>query len=212
MHSQWGTLWRVRVLAGRWQHAGVADKANKGGKGRCVLWRPSWFIPDSTHTGCRPSPHTPTQLQPLLCPPAHPSPPHPTAPPYIKQGTYIKQVRPLLQFLPYTHTADAHLLWNAAGKSERMKERFISLQPAMQSALATGDTAVFDSRLLHCGCANESQKPRALFYVTFSRDAEWPLPDGLHGSNSIRAEDLRRWTLPKLLALREGDGADSASV
>lgn len=105
------------------------------------------------------------------------------------------------QFLPYTHTADTHLLWNAANKSAQLKERFISLQPAFQSALTTGDTAVFDSRILHCGCANDSQKTRALFYLTFSRDAEWPLPGGLHGSNSIRAEDLRRWKLPDLLAL-----------
>jgi hypothetical protein len=107
------------------------------------------------------------------------------------------------QFLPYTHTPDAHLLWNAASKSGQLKERFISLQPAMQSALKTGDTAVFDSRVLHCGCANESQTPRALFYVTLSRDAEWPLPNGLHGSNSVRAEDLRRWKLPDLLALTD---------
>jgi ectoine hydroxylase-related dioxygenase (phytanoyl-CoA dioxygenase family) len=73
----------------------------------------------------------------------------------------------------------------------------------MQSALATGDAALFDSRLLHCGCANDSQKTRAVFYVTFSRDRDWPLPGGLHGSNSIRAEDLRRWTLPDLLVPQE---------
>jgi hypothetical protein len=67
---------------------------------------------------------------------------------------------------------------------------------------------VFDSRLLHCGCANESDKPRALFYVTLSRDADWPLPGGLHGSNSIRAEDrARRWALPDLLALEADGGA-----
>jgi len=105
------------------------------------------------------------------------------------------------QFLPYTHTAEAHLLWNAAAKSERLKDRFISAQPAVQSSLRVGDAAAFDSRVLHLGCANESAKRRVLFYVTLSRDALWPLPDGLHGSNSIRAEDLRRWTLPDLMAL-----------
>lgn len=117
------------------------------------------------------------------------------------------------QFLPYTHTAEAHLLWNAANRSERLKERFIAMQPAMQSALSTGDVAAFDSRLLHCGCANDSDKTRALFYITVSRQAEWPLPDGLHGSNSIRAEDLRRWKLPDLLALREEEaGAPAQAV
>ena len=105
------------------------------------------------------------------------------------------------QFLLQTHTAEAHLLWNAAAKNERLKDRFIAAQPAVQSALKRGDVAAFDSRVLHCGCANDSTKRHVLFYVTVSRDAVWPLPDGLHGSNSIRAEDLRRWTLPDLLAL-----------
>ena len=105
------------------------------------------------------------------------------------------------QFLPYTHTPDAHVLWNAAARNERLKDRFIAAQPAMQSALRVGDAAAFDSRLLHCGCANESQKRRVLFYLTFSRDADWPLPDGLHGSNSIRAEDKGRWTLQQLCDL-----------
>ncbi|KAI8469046.1 MAG: hypothetical protein J3K34DRAFT_424936 [Monoraphidium minutum] len=114
------------------------------------------------------------------------------------------------QFLPYTHTSEAHLLWNAAGKSATFKDRFISMQPAAQSALRTGDVSAFDSRVLHCGCANASAKQRVLFYITLSRQAEWPLPNGLHGSNSIRAEDLRRWKLPDLLAMREGAGAAAA--
>lgn len=103
------------------------------------------------------------------------------------------------------------MLWNAANRSATLKERFIAMQPAVQSALKAGDVACFDSRVLHCGCANDSSKPRALFYVTLSRQAEWPLPDGLHGSNSIRAEDLRRWKLPDLLALRE-EGAQAAEA
>lgn len=85
------------------------------------------------------------------------------------------------------------------------------MQPAAQSCLSTGDVAAFDSRLLHCGCANDSEKRRALFYITVSRQAEWPLPNGLHGSNSIRTEDLRRWKLPDLLALAEA-GAGGAQA
>ncbi len=104
------------------------------------------------------------------------------------------------QFLPYTHTPAAHELWNAANKSERLKERFIAAQPAVQSGLRTGDVAVFDSRVLHCGCANETNKTRVLFYVTLSRAQRWPLPDGLHGSNSVRAEDRWKWRLCDLQA------------
>jgi hypothetical protein len=44
---------------------------------------------------------------------------------------------------------------------------------------------------LHCGGANTSQSRRVLFYFTASQAQSWPLPNGLHGSNSMRAED--RW-------------------
>lgn len=93
-------------------------------------------------------------------------------------------------FLPRTHTADAHALWNVP---QKQKEAFISLHAAVQSNLRLGDAAVFDSRLLHCGRANTSAKRRVLFYFTLSSQPDWPLPDGLHGSNSIREEDWRRW-------------------
>ena len=99
------------------------------------------------------------------------------------------------QFLPGTHTAGTHELWNAAGKSERLKALFISAQPAQQSALRAGDVALFDSRVLHCGCANTSDKQRVLFYFTLSRSQRWALPGGLHGSNSVREEDRWRWQL-----------------
>ena len=99
------------------------------------------------------------------------------------------------QFLPGTHSPDSHELWNAAAKSERLKGRFIALQPAQQSCLKAGDIAAFDSRVLHCGCANTTSKPRVLFYVTLSRAQRWPLPGGLHGSNSVREEDRWQWQL-----------------
>ena len=99
------------------------------------------------------------------------------------------------QFLPGTHSPDSHELWNAAAKSERLKGRFIALQPAQQSCLKTGDIAAFDSRVLHCGCANTTSKQRVLFYFTLSRAQRWPLPGGLHGSNSVREEDRWKWQL-----------------
>ncbi len=102
------------------------------------------------------------------------------------------------QFLPNTHTPGAHELWNAAAKSTSFKERFIAAQPAVRSGLRKGDVAVFDSRVLHCGCANDSKKRRVLFYLTLSRAQRWPLPDGLHGSNSVRKEDLWQWRLGDL--------------
>uniref|UniRef100_A0A061R4V3 Phytanoyl-dioxygenase n=1 Tax=Tetraselmis sp. GSL018 TaxID=582737 RepID=A0A061R4V3_9CHLO len=98
-------------------------------------------------------------------------------------------------FLPQTHTAEAHLLWNT---TQSQKERFIQSAPAVTSNLKKGDIAIFDSRLLHCGCANTTEKRRVLFYFTASRMQRWPLPDGLHGSNSRRREDAWRWQMKEL--------------
>ena len=98
-------------------------------------------------------------------------------------------------FLPQTHTSQAHVLWNSP---QRQKEKFIESSPAAISSLKRGDIAVFDSRVLHCGCANTSDKRRVLFYFTASRMQRWPLPGGLHGSNSRRAEDVWQWQLKDL--------------
>mmetsp|Transcript_44480 Transcript_44480/g.112535 ORF Transcript_44480/g.112535 Transcript_44480/m.112535 type:complete len:357 (-) Transcript_44480:123-1193(-) len=95
-------------------------------------------------------------------------------------------------FLPQTHTAEAHLLWNS---SQRQKERFIESQSAVVSGLKKGDVAIFDSRILHCGMENSSTKRRILFYFTASRMQRWPLPNGHHGSNSRRPEDAWKWQL-----------------
>ena len=99
-------------------------------------------------------------------------------------------------FLPRTQTPDAHLLWN---RDQKQKERLIASLPAVQSGLKKGDVVIFDSRALHCGGANDSNKRRVLFYFTLSAQKNWPLPNGLHGSNSIRKEDLLKWNLPDLL-------------
>ena len=66
----------------------------------------------------------------------------------------------------------------------------------MQSNLKKGDVSIFDSRLLHCGMANKSDKRRVLFYFTLSKQHYWPLQGGLHGANSIRSKD-RYTTLVK---------------
>ncbi|KAJ1397906.1 hypothetical protein B484DRAFT_368727 [Ochromonadaceae sp. CCMP2298] len=89
-------------------------------------------------------------------------------------------------FLPRTHTPAAHLMWNV---QQSQKERFLTSLPATSSGLKKGDVAIFDSRVLHCGSANTSDKRRVLFYLTLSRQQRWPLPGGQHGSNSVRVED-----------------------
>mmetsp|Transcript_13443 Transcript_13443/g.18395 ORF Transcript_13443/g.18395 Transcript_13443/m.18395 type:complete len:370 (-) Transcript_13443:95-1204(-) len=95
-------------------------------------------------------------------------------------------------FLPQTHTERAHELWNT---TPGQKETFVASSAAVISSLKKGDVAIFDSRLLHCGGANTSDKRRVLFYFTASSAQRWPLSDGLHGSNSVRKEDLWQWRL-----------------
>lgn len=102
-------------------------------------------------------------------------------------------------FLPQTHTPEAHLLWNT---DQRKKEKFLERQNVVQSALKKGDVSIFDSRLLHCGCANTSNKRRVLAYCTVSKQQRWPLPDGLHGSNSVRVEDRWKYQVKDLIKSR----------
>ena len=58
-------------------------------------------------------------------------------------------------FLPQTHTD--HTLWNVRRQDQ---ETYISSRKAVQSNLQTGDVAIFDSRVLHCGlglCGNTTK-------------------------------------------------------
>lgn len=103
------------------------------------------------------------------------------------------------QFFPKTHTKDVHLLWNSKAV-QGDTPRFVSVNPVVQSALKKGDAAIFDSRLLHCGMANTSKLRRVIFYFSVSKQKLWPLPDGLHGSNSIRSEDRYRYQIKDFLS------------
>jgi len=100
------------------------------------------------------------------------------------------------QFLPKTHTPEIHMLWNV---DQDKKEMLLKTREVVQSKLLKGDVSVFDSRILHCGMANVSNKRRILFYFTLSKSLFWPLPDGLHGSNSICLEDRYRYQVRDLL-------------
>ena len=69
-------------------------------------------------------------------------------------------------FIPGSHTASAHLAFREAG--ERGGAALEA--PHGVATLGTGDATVFDSRLLHCGGGNESDRRRVLFYFSFEVD------------------------------------------
>ena len=91
-------------------------------------------------------------------------------------------------FLPGTHTEAAHKIFNGP---MRQKDELISKASSVHSQLRVGDVAVFDSRILHAGGANQSKdKRRILFYFTFTAgDVERNNPNPKRGSGSILEGD-----------------------
>jgi len=95
-------------------------------------------------------------------------------------------------FLPGTMTNDVHKIFNSG---EKQKNNLIAMSPAFSSNLKKGDVAIFDSRLLHCGGANESEdKRRILFYFTFTAADTTRIKPG-----SIRNMDRGKYTLSDLI-------------
>ena len=68
-------------------------------------------------------------------------------------------------FLPRTHSSTVHAAFNSNAAGPRSE--LLSVWPVWPGLLGSGDVTLFDSRLLHCGGANESPTRRVLFYVSF---------------------------------------------
>ena len=76
-------------------------------------------------------------------------------------------------WLPGTHSAEAHEIFKdehvqgGAGSKSR-KDELIRNSAAVLGMLPKGSCAIFDSRTVHCGTANQSETDsRALFYFSF---------------------------------------------
>jgi len=67
-------------------------------------------------------------------------------------------------FLTGTNTEEAHEQFNGPDKGKR---EFLQTCSYKSSLLKKGDCAIFEARLLHCGSANNSDKRRIMFYITF---------------------------------------------
>ena len=91
-------------------------------------------------------------------------------------------------FIPETNTLEAHKSFQEnleLGGPSLLKQN-------VKALLKTGDASVFDSRLLHCGTENVSEKRRVLFYITYGpKNAENPN----RGFSTIREEFRGRYTL-----------------
>jgi ectoine hydroxylase-related dioxygenase (phytanoyl-CoA dioxygenase family) len=62
-----------------------------------------------------------------------------------------------------SHTKAIHKKFD----SRKTKDEVLTGSPHVLSTLKQGDMAVYDSRVLHCGTSNRSQKDRILLYATF---------------------------------------------
>ena len=86
----------------------------------------------------------------------------------------LQDVRPDMGptvWFPNTHTEEAHNAFKNESmdvvSGESKKDQFIRSRKAVLGLLPKGSCAIFDSRLLHCGTANQSNDSRALFYFSF---------------------------------------------
>ena len=96
-------------------------------------------------------------------------------------------------FLPSSHTAEAHAVFNRADDGGEAKLALLRSRPTWRGLLGTGDCSLFDSRLLHCGGPNTSDRRRVIFYLSFkAKNAKAPpgtLLYELRGKHSLA--DLR---------------------
>ena len=79
--------------------------------------------------------------------------------------------------------------------SAKTKAEFLSSTPNVLSNLKLGDGSIYDSRVLHCGTSNRSDKPRILLYATF-RNPDGPSADSdFWNVASIRPEYKGKYCL-----------------
>jgi len=81
--------------------------------------------------------------------------------------------------IPGTHTAEAHERFNDRDDGGRERVAMLRERPNHLGVLQTGDANLIDSRLIHCGGANESSKRRVLFYFSFRAKGARTAPGSL---------------------------------
>jgi len=65
-------------------------------------------------------------------------------------------------YIPGTHTEEIHDIFKNGDK-----DTLLMTQPSVLGIIPKGTCCIFDSRLLHCGTANQADTSRALFYFSF---------------------------------------------
>jgi len=109
-------------------------------------------------------------------------------------------------WLPKTHTKEIHDVFkdmDAPEGEESPKHQLLRKQPGVLGVLPKGSCAIFDSRLLHCGTANESDDSRALFYFSFKNPKI-----GYPGNPSSMRPELQKADLDLTTLIKELESFD----
>jgi hypothetical protein len=96
-------------------------------------------------------------------------------------------------FIPGSHTKIIHKKFD----SKKTKDEVLLNNPHKVSTLNTGDVSIYDSRVLHCGTPNRSNKQRILMYVTFRNPSK--KDSDFWNVASIRPEYKGKFTLGDFL-------------
>jgi hypothetical protein len=92
-------------------------------------------------------------------------------------------------FMKGSHTKQTHRVFDKKPNS------LLESTPHCLSTLSLGSAALYDSRTLHCGGANKSNKQRALFYFTFANPEGMDEDDDSWNVASIRNENKGKYKL-----------------
>ena len=94
--------------------------------------------------------------------------------------------------LPSSHTKLVHKKFDNSKTCDELLATF----PHVLSTLSSGSVTVYDSRILHCGSANNSDsKSRILFYFSFVNPAGFEEDDDSWNVASIRSENKGKYCL-----------------
>jgi len=102
--------------------------------------------------------------------PVHPDNPHQEFPPLLTVFVALQAITPAMgptNFIPRSHTADAHAAFNHNDITRR--NDLLQNSHSVLALLQAGDASLFDSRTLHCGGANDMEEgaTRVLLYMSF---------------------------------------------
>jgi ectoine hydroxylase-related dioxygenase (phytanoyl-CoA dioxygenase family) len=101
--------------------------------------------------------------------PVHPDNPHQENPPLLTCFVALQDISASMgptTFLPKTHTAAAHAEFD---DHVNQRDSMLEIRPNVVALLKAGDVALFDSRTMHCGGANDINlgSSRAVLYLSF---------------------------------------------